>query len=152
MVLDIASLASVKTFATAFTKQHKSLDVLCNNAGIMNTAKGKTSDGFELQFGTNHCGHFALTGALMGALVKAPSPRVVCLSSCFHNDAMGKKGRIDFEDPNFETRPYDGWTSYAQSKLANLLFAKEMSKKFPKIMSVSVHPGFVESVRCCYDT
>ena len=94
-----------------------------------------TKDGNEAQFGTNHIGHFALTGLLLPSLKKASAPRVVCLSSCFHNDAMGKKGFIDFDDVNFETRAYDGWTSYAQSKLANLLFSREMAVRHPSIIT-----------------
>jgi retinol dehydrogenase-13 len=146
MVVDIADILSIKSFVEAFGKEHKSLDILVNNAGIMNVpSREVTTDGFEAQWGTNHVGHFVLTGLLLPLLKKTAHSRVVCLSSCFHNDAMGKKGVVDFEDVNFETRAYDGWTAYAQSKLSNLLFAREMAKRHPSVKTVSVHPGFVES-------
>ena len=146
MVLDIADHNSVKAFAETFSKNYAKLDLLVNNAGIMNVPTRKlTADGNESQFGTNHIGHFSLTGLLLPSLNKSSAPRVVCLSSEYHNIAQGKKGVIDFEDVNFTTRPYDGWTAYAQSKLANLLFAQELAKRHPNIISVSAHPGFVES-------
>jgi NAD(P)-dependent dehydrogenase (short-subunit alcohol dehydrogenase family) len=146
MVLDIADVRSIKSFVEAFTKECGALDILVNNAGIMNVpSKELTKDGYEAQFGTNHMGHFALTGLLLPVLKKSAKPRVVCLSSAFHDDAMGKKGAIDFEDVNGETRAYDGWTAYAQSKLANLLFAREMARRHPAVTTVSLHPGFVES-------
>lgn len=146
MVVDIADHASVTAFVTAFTKAHDKLDLLVNNAGIMNVPTlTQTADGNEAQFGTNHIGHFSLTGLLLPSLKKAANPRVVCLSSVFHDDAMGKKGIIDFEDVNFERREYDGWTAYAQSKLANLLFAQELATRHPDITAVSLHPGFVDS-------
>ena len=115
MQLDLADLASVRSFAAAFKSKHKNLHVLLNNAGIMAGPKGTTKQGFELQFGTNHIGHHLLTSLLLDILrVSAPS-RIVCTSSCFHDVAMGELGYIDFEDPNFEKRKYNQWASYAQS-------------------------------------
>lgn len=145
MCVDMADMDSIKKFVEHFEKKFSVLDVLVNNAGIMNCPEGKTKDGFELQFGTNHLGHFYLTHLLLPSLKKAHAPRCITLSSCFHKNAMGKRGFIDFEDPNFETRKYEGWTAYAQSKLANLLFSKEMAKRHPDILCASVHPGFVDS-------
>ncbi len=147
MELNLASLRSVREFAQAFLKQHTVLHGLVNNAGIMNSPQGRTEDGFELQFGTNHLGHYLLTELLLSALSQAPEARVVNLSSCFHDKAMGREGRIDFEDLHFERRKYDGWTAYAQSKLANLLHAKHLARRLQgtQIVAVSVHPGWVRS-------
>lgn len=147
MVLDLASMASIRTFAKDFQAKHATLHCLVNNAGIMNTPKSKTQDGFELQFGTNHLGHFLLTNLLIDTLKASAPSRVVNLSSCFHNDANGRKGHIDFDDLNFESREYDGWTSYAQSKLANLLHARELARRLDGtgVTAASVHPGFVKS-------
>jgi NAD(P)-dependent dehydrogenase (short-subunit alcohol dehydrogenase family) len=107
----------------------------------------KTEDGFELQFGTNHLGHFLLTELLLPALKAGAPSRIVNVSSCFHDKAMGREGRIDFEDLNFERRKYDGWSAYAQSKLANLLHAKQLAKDLSGagVTAVSVHPGWVRS-------
>mmetsp|Transcript_10291 Transcript_10291/g.21154 ORF Transcript_10291/g.21154 Transcript_10291/m.21154 type:complete len:279 (-) Transcript_10291:241-1077(-) len=146
MTLDIADHNSIKAFAATFSKNYAKLDLLVNNAGIMNVPTRKlTADGNEAQFGTNHIGHFSLTGLLLPSLKKASAPRVVCLSSEYHNVAQGKKGVIDFSDVNFSRCAYNGWTAYAQSKLANLLFAQELAKRHPDITAVSLHPGFVES-------
>lgn len=147
MELNLASLRSVREFSQAFLKKHTVLHGLVNNAGIMNSPQGKTEDGFELQFGTNHLGHYLLTELLLPALSQAPEARVVNLSSCFHDRAMGREGRIDFEDLHFERRKYDGWTAYAQSKLANLLHARQLAKRLKgtRIVAVSVHPGWVRS-------
>lgn len=147
MVLDLASLSSVRKFAAEFKKSHSALHCLINNAGIMNTPVGTTSDGFETQFGTNHLGHFLLTNLLTDSLKASAPSRVVCLTSAYHNEAQGRKGHIDFDDLNFERRKYDGWTAYAQSKLANLLHARELGRRLAPvgITAVSVHPGFVRS-------
>lgn len=147
MELDLASLDSVRAFAGAFLAKHGSLHGLVNNAGVMNTPAGRTKDGFETQFGTNHLGHFLLTELLLDALRKGAPSRIVILSSCFHDRAMGRDGRIDFEDLNFDGRKYDGWTAYAQSKLANLLHAKELSERLQGsgVTAVSVHPGWVRT-------
>jgi len=148
MQLDLASLESVREFAKKFTEENTKLDVLVNNAGVMNTpATAKTKDGFEMQFGVCHLGHFLLTLLLKDVLAKGTESRVVNVSSAFHVDAQGKIGHIAFEDLMFETRPYDGWTAYSQCKLANVLFAKELSKRWADagITAVSLHPGFVKS-------
>jgi NAD(P)-dependent dehydrogenase (short-subunit alcohol dehydrogenase family) len=115
--LDLSSLASVEAFAERFASAHPSLDLLINNAGVMAPPRAVTADGFELQFATNHLGHFALTGRLLGALQAGASARVVTLSSNGH-----KLGRIDFDDLQ-SARRYNRWLAYCRSKLANLLFA-----------------------------
>jgi retinol dehydrogenase-13 len=145
--LDLASLASVRAFAKELLASHASLQGLVNNAGVMNTPAGKTADGFETQFGTNHLGHFLLTELLLGALEKGALSRIVNLSSCYHDVAQGRQGRIDFDDPSFERRKYDGWEAYAQSKLANLLHARQLAKRLAGkgITPVSVHPGWVRT-------
>ena len=145
--LDLASLASVRAFAARLLPRHAQIHGLVNNAGVMNTPQGKTADGFETQLGTNHLGHFLLTELLLPALQAGAPARVVNLSSCFHDQAQGREGRIDFDDPNFERRPYDGWTAYAQSKLANLLHAQYLSVRLEGtgVTAVSVHPGWVRT-------
>ncbi|MFT3712673.1 MAG: SDR family oxidoreductase [Archangium sp.] len=145
--LDLASLASVRAFAEAFLARGEALHGLVNNAGVMNTPAGKTKDGFEMQFGTNHLGHYLLTELLLPALKKGAPSRVVVLSSCYHDKAQGREGRIDFDDLNFERRAYDGWTAYAQSKLANLLHAKALAKRLSGtgVTVASVHPGWVRT-------
>ena len=145
--LDLASLDSVRAFAKAFLAKHDRLDGLVNNAGVMNTPAGKTKDGFEMQFGTNHLGHYLLTELLLDVLKKSAPSRVVNLSSCFHDVAQGRKGHIDFDDLQFERRKYDGWESYAQSKLANVLHAKELASRLTGtgVTVASVHPGWVRT-------
>jgi NAD(P)-dependent dehydrogenase (short-subunit alcohol dehydrogenase family) len=147
MELDLASLGSVRSFVARFTARHARLDVLVNNAGVMNTPKGKTVDGFETQFGTNHLGHYLLTELLVPLLTTTPGARVVNLSSCYHDVAQGREGHIDFDDLNFERRPYDGWAAYAQSKLANVLHAQSLARRLgPQgVTAVSVHPGWVRT-------
>lgn len=139
-VLDLADLKSVHAFAETFLAQYKNLDILINNAGVMAIPYRKTADGFEMQFGTNHLGHFALTGLLLPALKATPSARVVTVSSFVHTS-----GDIHFDDLLWE-RSYDRWAAYAQSKLANLLFAYELQRRFAvsKINAISVgcHPGY----------
>jgi NAD(P)-dependent dehydrogenase (short-subunit alcohol dehydrogenase family) len=147
MELDLASLASVRSFAAKFLSSHTQLHGLVNNAGVMNPPASKTKDGFELQFGTNHLGHFLLTELLLDVLKKTGTARIVNLSSCFHDKAMGREGKIDFDDLNFEHRKYDGWSAYAQSKLANLLHAKRLALRLQGtgVTAVSVHPGWVRT-------
>ncbi|MEM6532742.1 MAG: SDR family NAD(P)-dependent oxidoreductase [Myxococcota bacterium] len=146
--LDLGELASVREFAEQASTVHGgTLHGLVNNAGVMNTPQGKTKDGFETQIGVNHLGHYLLTELLLEALEQGAPSRVVNVSSCYHDKAMGREGRIDLEDLHFENRKYDGWTSYAQSKLANLLHAKSLAErcKDSGITAVSVHPGWVRT-------
>ncbi|MFW5963370.1 MAG: oxidoreductase [Natronomonas sp.] len=134
--LDLADLASVRAFADSVADLG-AIDVLCNNAGVMAIPRSETADGFETQFGVNHLGHFALTGLLLDSLREAPDPRVVTHSSGVHTN-----GRIDFEDLH-GTDDYDKWGAYAQSKLANLLFAYELDRRYgDELTSVGCHPGY----------
>ncbi|TDC91012.1 oxidoreductase [Actinomadura sp. 7K507] len=132
--LDLADLSSVRTFADRHGDA--SLDILVNNAGVMAIPRRSTADGFEMQFGTNHLGHFALTGLLLPALRSAPSPRVVTVTSGF-----AWSGRLNFDDLQGERR-YRKWTAYAQSKLANLIFARDLDRRFPELTSTAAHPGY----------
>lgn len=140
MELDLASLASVRAFAEAYRTRHQRLDVLCNNAGVMALPYRKTADGFEMQFGTNHLGHFALTGLLLDRLLRTAGARVVTVSSGMH-----RMGRIRFGDLQWE-RGYRRWAAYGQSKLANLLFAYELQRRLDgaqaAVLSVACHPGY----------
>jgi NAD(P)-dependent dehydrogenase (short-subunit alcohol dehydrogenase family) len=145
--LDLGDLDSVRAFAARFIANHQTLHGLLNNAGVMNTPRGQTKQGFETQIGVNHLGHFLLTELLTPALIAGAPARVVNLSSCFHDQAMGREGHIDLADLNWSTREYDGWAAYAQSKLANLLHAKALAKRLADtgVTAVSVHPGWVRT-------
>ena len=144
-ILDLASLASVHSFAKEELAKHRPLHILINNAGVMAPPKRlETADGFELQFGTNVLGHFALTALLMPALEQAARespdrPRVVTVASIAH-----KRGQLNFDDLQ-STKSYSPWKSYQQSKLADLMFAFELSRRLraanSRIMSLAVHPG-----------
>jgi NAD(P)-dependent dehydrogenase (short-subunit alcohol dehydrogenase family) len=141
MRLDLASQKSIHQFADEFKAKYDRLDVLANNAGIMWTEYSKTEDGFESQFGTNHLGHFALTGLLMDLLLKTPGSRVVNVSSVGH-----RSGTMDFDNLMFEGgEGYSRHGAYARSKLANLLFTYEMQRKFEAAgvdaIAVAAHPG-----------
>ena len=137
--LDLADLSSVARFAGQAAEALDCVDVLINNAGVMCCPEGRTADGFETQFGTNHLGHFALTLRLMPLLRRAESPRVVTLSSGGHRIAD-----VDLDDPNFETTPYDGWIAYGRSKSANAHFAAELARRCGEpLLSFSVHPGAI---------
>jgi NAD(P)-dependent dehydrogenase (short-subunit alcohol dehydrogenase family) len=131
--LDLADLSSVRTFASGIDH----LDVLINNAGVMATPFARTADGFELQFGTNHLGHFALTGLLLDRL----ADRVVVVGSPAH-----RTGRIVLDDLNWERRPYRRWAAYGQSKLANVMFAFELQRRLEAAGSAQrctlAHPGY----------
>lgn len=145
--LDLGTLDSVRAFAKTVQEKHDALQVLINNAGVMNTPQQKTADGFEMQIGVNHLGHFLLTDLLLPALKAGAPARVVNVSSCFHDKAMGREGKIDLDDLFFERREYDGWEAYAQSKLANLLHAQGLAKRLKGsgVTAVSVHPGWVRT-------
>ena len=147
MPLDLANLESVRRFAAAFLAAHDRLDILVNNAGVMAIPHCKTADGFEMQFGTNHLGHFFLTGLLAPVILKTPGARVVTVSSGAH-----LFGRIRFDDLNGE-RSYSKWGAYAQSKLANLLFAYELQRKLDavgsSVLSVAAHPGYAATNLQC---
>jgi NAD(P)-dependent dehydrogenase (short-subunit alcohol dehydrogenase family) len=138
--LDLASLDSIRSFAQGFPKAHNGLDLLINNAGVLAPPRRTTKEGFELQFGTNHLGHFALTGLLLGALEGRKGARVVTVSSTAH-----RMGRINFDDLHGERR-YRRWRAYGQSKLANLLFALELDRRLraagSTISSLAAHPGY----------
>jgi NAD(P)-dependent dehydrogenase (short-subunit alcohol dehydrogenase family) len=136
-VLDLADLESVRAFtATAPAR----IDLLINNAGVMAVPRRVTRDGFESQFATNHLGHFALTGLLLGRLLEAPAPRVVTVSSTMH-----RGGTIDFDDLQGE-RKYSRWGAYSQSKLANLMFCFELQRRAVQagtaLLSMAAHPGY----------
>ena len=136
--LDLGSLDSVRRFAGEFAGER--VDLLINNAGVMMTPREATSDGFELQFGTNHLGHFALTGLLLPAMEGRDDARVVTLSSNAH-----KFGKIAFDNLNGDSR-YFRWRAYGQSKLANLLFALELDRRLraaeSTVRSLAAHPGY----------
>jgi NAD(P)-dependent dehydrogenase (short-subunit alcohol dehydrogenase family) len=138
--LDLASLASVRSFASGFLAEHELLHGLINNAGVMALPRCETVDGFEMQLGTNHFGHFALTGWLLPVLLATPGSRVVSLSSSVH-----RTGRMRWDDLHGQ-RSYYKWTAYGQSKLANLLFAFELQRRLEakraQTISVACHPGY----------
>lgn len=138
--LDLASLDSVRGFAKDFLERHGGLDLLISNAGIMAPPRSATADGFEMQFGTNHLGHFALTGLLLESMREREDGRVVTVSSTAH-----RMGKISFDDLQGERR-YSRWRAYGQSKLANLLFMFELERHLVAagwpIRSVAAHPGY----------
>jgi len=140
MQLDLSSLASVRSFADAFHAKRPALHVLCNNAGVMAIPYRQTADGFEMQFGTNHLGHFALTGLLLDRLLATDGARVVNVSSGAH-----RMGAIRFDDLQWRNG-YRKWMAYGQSKLANLLFTFELQRKADaagsKLLCVACHPGY----------
>lgn len=137
--LDLTSLESIRSAAAEIKAGHDSIDLLINNAGVMMTPKQTTSDGFELQFGTNHLGHFAFTGLLIDRLLAAKGSRVVTVSSNGHRFA---RGGIRFDDLQSE-RSYNPLTAYGQSKLANLLFTYELQRRLAgtDTIATAAHPG-----------
>jgi NAD(P)-dependent dehydrogenase (short-subunit alcohol dehydrogenase family) len=141
--LDLASLKSVKAFAENVITSEPSLDLLINNAGIMIPPPHKTEDGFEIQFGVNFVGHFALTGHLFNLLEATKGSRVVTLSSIAHRGAS-----IDFDNFRSE-KPYSAWREYGQSKLADLIFTLELEKRLrqngSQVISLAAHPGYSET-------
>jgi len=143
VALDLADLASVRAAAADIAERAPQLDVLMNNAGVMALPKATTADGFEVQLGTNHLGHFALTGLLLPSLLAADAGRVVTTSSGAH-----KPGRMRWDDLHSERR-YQRWLAYSQSKLANLLFAYELDRRAREartaLASVAAHPGYAST-------
>lgn len=141
--LDLADLGSVRKCAEEVKASFGSLDVLINNAGLMAVPYARTADGFEMQFGTNHLGHFALTGLLLDSLHRSPAPRVVTVSSIAH-----WAGVINWRDLNWERR-YFRWPAYAQSKLANLLFTSELDRRArdarSSLVAIAAHPGISDT-------
>jgi NAD(P)-dependent dehydrogenase (short-subunit alcohol dehydrogenase family) len=139
--LDLASLASVRSFADRYSATHDGLDLLINNAGVMAAPRRLTEDGFELHLGTNHLGHFALTNLLLPLMEDREDARVVTLSSNAHKTVRG----IAFDNLNGEQR-YFRWNAYGQSKLANLLFALELDRRLrardSTVKSLAAHPGY----------
>ncbi len=136
--VDLADLASIRSFAARFLDTGQPIDVLMNNAGVMACPFGHTADGFEMQFGTNHLGHFELTRLLEPAVVAGNEPRIVNLSSAAHGISD-----VDLDDPGFERTAYDAWISYGRSKSANALHALALADRWGAdgVLAFSVHPG-----------
>ncbi|WP_163527198.1 SDR family oxidoreductase [Halobacillus ihumii] len=139
MICDLGSLASIRAFANTFLERYCQLDVLINNAGVVSLKRETTSDGFESMMGVNHLGHFLLTNLLLDSLKSASEGRIVVVSSGAY-----KAGRIHFDDPHLSNR-FSVWKGYAQSKLANILFTKEMADqlKDTNVTANCLHPGAV---------
>ncbi len=141
MTLDLASLESIAAFAEEFAENFSRLDLLINNAGVMAPPYGKTADGFELQFGTNHLGHFALTARLLPILEGTAGSRIVNVASGAH-----KYGKLDFDDLAWEKRKYKKWSAYGDSKLANLYFTYRLDKLLRQnksgVIATAAHPGW----------
>ncbi|MBX7483925.1 SDR family NAD(P)-dependent oxidoreductase [Qipengyuania qiaonensis] len=142
LVCDLASLQSVRAAAEEANEHFDKIDLLINNAGVMACPLSRTADGFEMQFGTNHLGHFLLTNLLMPLVERGDSPRIVNLSSRGHHI-----DRVHFEDPNYESREYDKWQAYGQSKTANILFAVGLEKRLAGrgIHAFALHPGGIQT-------
>jgi NAD(P)-dependent dehydrogenase (short-subunit alcohol dehydrogenase family) len=138
--VELASLASVRAFADRFLAHYDRLHVLVNNAGVMACPFGKTADGFEQQFGTNHLGHFLLTGLLLPALRRGAPARIVSVSSRGHHISP-----VVFDDVHFERRPYDKWQAYGQAKTANVLFAVGLDHRLAThgVHALALHPGAI---------
>jgi NAD(P)-dependent dehydrogenase (short-subunit alcohol dehydrogenase family) len=140
LALDLSSLASIESFSATISKKVQNIDVLMNNAGIMAIPRRLTADGFEMQLGTNHLGHFALTMRLLPLLEKSQAPRIVNVSSMAH-----KFGKMNFDDL-MGAQGYSAWGAYGQSKLANLLFTFELERRLrrgqKKSLAVAAHPGY----------
>jgi NAD(P)-dependent dehydrogenase (short-subunit alcohol dehydrogenase family) len=141
MELDLANLGSIHNFVKEFKENYSRLDLLINNAGVMMPPYSKTEDGFELQFGTNHLGHFALTGLLFDSIKKTPDSRIVNVSSDSH-----RYGNLDLDDLSWENRPYKKMKAYGASKIANLYFTYELQKRLERsglnMIAAASHPGW----------
>ena len=142
IVCDLGDLESIRADTSRARQRFNKIDILINNAGVMASPFLHTADGFELQFGTNHLGHFALTAELMPLIERGTAKRIVNLSSRGHHMAP-----IDLDDPNFTEREYDPWTSYGQSKTANILFTVGLEERFATkdIHAYAVHPGGIQT-------
>ena len=138
--LELTSLDNVRDCAKRFLAENEVLDILINNAGLMGCELTRTAAGWELQLATNHIGHFLLTCLLVPALRSAAPARIVNLSSAGH-----RLGDVDFDDPHFETRDYDKWEAYGQSKTANILFTRELDRRLGAqgVRAIAVHPGMI---------
>ena len=139
-ILDLADLPTVRAGAASILEQHPAIHLLVNNAGVMFTPEGRTAQGFETQFGTNHLGHFVLTNHLLPALRAGAPSRVVNLSSAGH-----RSGQIRWDDLHFEAEPYDKFEAYGQSKTANILFSVELDRRLAGsgVRVNAVHPGMI---------
>lgn len=142
--LDLADLSSVKRAANEVKASFPRLDILINNAGVMIPPRSTTVDGFELQLGTNHLGHFAFTAQVFSHLENASAPRIVTVSSIAHT-----MGRLDFSNMHGEGKRYDKWGQYGRSKLANLMFALELDRRLKRanshVVSLASHPGYANT-------
>lgn len=140
--LDLASLQSVTMFSENIKESEEKIDILINNAGVMACPKSETADGFDMQFGTNHLGHFLLTNLLLDKIKAASPSRIINVSSGAHQGAKG----LDFDDLN-NNKSYSPWNAYCKSKLANILFTRELSKKLEGtgVTANSLHPGVVRT-------
>ena len=147
MELDLGILESVRRFVREILAGHEKLQGLVNNAGVMNTPKGRTKDGFETQLGVNYLGHFVLTELLLDVLKASAPSRVVCVSSAAHVGIRGKPAFIDIKDLHFEKRSYDGWVAYNQSKLALVIYARHLARRLERtgVSVFSTHPGWIRS-------
>jgi NAD(P)-dependent dehydrogenase (short-subunit alcohol dehydrogenase family) len=139
VALDLGSLESVRAAAAQLKTDHPRIDLLINNAGVMYPPKQTTADGFELQFGTNHLGHFALTGLLLENILPVQNSRVVTVASIAHRN----QAKIDFDDLQWERKKYNRVAAYGQAKLANLMFSYDLNRRLAgkNTMSVAAHPG-----------
>ena len=138
-LVDLADLSSIRSYAEEYLQEDAPIDVLINNAGVMACPFMTTKDGFEMQFGTNHLGHFLLTNLLMPAIRSGQNPRIINLSSAGHTHAD-----VSLDDPNFETSEYNAWESYGRSKSANIHFTREIVRRYGDVIrSFAVHPGVI---------
>ncbi len=138
--LDLASFDSIRQCAARFQARYATLDVLINNAGVFTSTLQLTEEGYELQFGVNHLGHFLLTHLLLPQLQTAPAPRVINVSSVGHY-----QGKLDFNYLRGESPKYFGWNAYTRSKLANVLFTRAFAQRYPHILCNALHPGGVRT-------
>ena len=138
----MSSLKSIRECCKEINSKEKSIDILINNAGIMMCPEMKTEDGFEMQIGTNHFGHFLFTNLLLDKIKKSTPARIVTVSSIAHNE-----GHIDLDDIHFERRPYGILVAYQQSKLANILFSRELAKRLKGsgVTTYTLHPGVIDT-------